>query len=143
LYRTFSSGSGPGQTGDYAGVITVFIKQVLNDEPITVHGDGSQTRDFVFVEDVVQANRLAATTDNTGRAYNIGTGESITIRELAELIQDLTDSNADIVHTEPRDGDIQQSQADISRAQRKLDYEPTVSLREGLKRTIDWFKNQP
>lgn len=133
---------GPGQTGEYAGVITIFIKQALNDEPITVHGDGSQTRDFVFVEDIIQANQLAATTDNTGQAYNIGTGESITIRELAELIQELTDSDADIVHTEPRDGDIEQSEADISRARSNLGYEPTTSLRDGLEQTINWFENQ-
>jgi UDP-glucose 4-epimerase len=131
---------GPGQTGgDYAGVITVFIEQALNDDPITVHGDGDQTRDFVFIEDIVQANLLAAKTEHVGAAYNIGTGESITIRELAELIRDITNSDSEIVHTEPRDGDIEHSKADISKATEQLDFEPTVSLREGLKRTIDWY----
>jgi UDP-glucose 4-epimerase len=123
-------------------VITVFIEQALNDEPITVNGDGSQTRDFVFIEDVVQANRLAATTDQTGKAYNIGTGTSITIRKLAELVQDITDTDADIVHTDSREGDIQDSLADISNATRQLDYEPSISLREGLERTVSWYKSQ-
>jgi UDP-glucose 4-epimerase len=131
---------GPGQTsGDYAGVITVFIEQALNHDPITVHGDGDQTRDFVFIEDIVQANLLAAKTEHVGAAYNIGTGESITIRELAELIRDITNSDSEIVHTEPRDGDIEHSKADISKATEQLAFEPTVSLREGLKRTIEWY----
>lgn len=133
---------GPGQTGgDYAGVITVFVEQALNDDPITVHGDGSQTRDFVFVDDVVRANLAAATTDVTGEAFNVGTGDSITIRELAESIRDIADSNSDIVHTDPREGDVDHSEADVSKARTHLDYEPTVSIREGLDRTIEWYRS--
>ncbi|MWV40031.1 NAD-dependent epimerase/dehydratase family protein [Natrialba sp. INN-245] len=132
---------GPGQVaGDYSGVISVFIDQALSGEDITVHGDGDQTRDFVFIDDVVQANRKAATTDAVGEVYNIGTGESITIRELAELIQDITDTNSDIVHTEARTGDIDHSEADISKAKEHLDYEPSVSIREGLEQTIEWYR---
>ncbi|WP_119821853.1 NAD-dependent epimerase/dehydratase family protein [Halalkaliarchaeum desulfuricum] len=132
---------GPGQTGgDYAGVVSVFIEQALAGDDITVHGEGDQTRDFVFVEDVVRANLAAARTDHVGEAYNVGTGESVSIRELAELIQDLTDTDSDIVHTDPREGDIDHSRADISTARAKLDFEPTVSLREGLERTIEWFE---
>ena len=131
---------GPGQTGgDYAGVITVFIEQALSDEPITVHGDGQQTRDFIFIDDVVDANLKAARTGHVGEAYNIGTGESISIRELAELICDITDSNSEIIHTEPRDGDIDHSKADITRIQSDLGFDPTVSIREGLERTIAWY----
>jgi UDP-glucose 4-epimerase len=133
---------GPGQTGgDYAGVITIFIEQALNNDPITVQGDGSQTRDFVFVEDVVQANIEGARSEHVGEAYNVGTGESVSIRELAELIQEITDTNADIIHTDPREGDIDHSEADISKIQSKLNYEATVSLREGLERTIEWYRN--
>ncbi len=134
---------GPGQTGgDYAGVISVFIDQALAGKDITVHGEGEQTRDFVFVDDVVDANVKAAETSHVGEAYNIGTGESVTIRELAELIQDLTDTESDIVHTEPREGDIDHSRADISKARTHLEYEPTVSLREGLRRTIEWWESE-
>ena len=133
---------GPGQSGDYAGVITTFIEQALDGGPITVHGDGSQTRDFVFIDDVVQANRLAATTENVGTAYNVGTGESITIRQLAELIQDVTDTSADIVHTDAREGDITQSKADVSRARDELGFEPTVSLRDGLEETVGWVRER-
>ena len=134
---------GPGQTGgDYAGVISIFLEQALADEPITVHGDGEQTRDFVFIDDVVQANLLAAETDHVGEAYNVGTGESISIRELAELIVDVTDSDSDIVHTDARTGDIEHSRADISKAESKLDYEPTIPIEDGLERTVEWFENQ-
>ena len=133
---------GPGQTGgDYAGVIAVFIEQALAGEDITIHGDGEQTRDFVFVGDVVQANRAAITTDQVGASYNIGTGESVSIRELAELIQALTDTDADIVHTDPRAGDIAQSVADITNAQTHLHFRPRVSLREGLERTVAWWQS--
>lgn len=132
---------GPRQTGDYAGVISVFLEQALNDDPITVHGDGDQTRDFVHVDDIVQANLDAARTDNVGEAYNIGTGESHTIRELAELVQELTDTNSEIVHTDAREGDIDQSQANVSKASELIGYEPTVSFSEGLERTVDWFRH--
>ena len=131
---------GPGQSGEYAGVIDVFRRQAERGEPITVHGDGSQTRDFVHVDDVVRANLLAATadtdTDAVGRAYNVGTGESVTIRELAELVRDAAGSDSAIEHFDPREGDIDHSRADVDRARRELAYEPTVGLREGLERLL-------
>lgn len=134
---------GPGQVaGDYSGVISVFIDQALSGEDITVNGNGEQTRDFVYIDDIVQANCKAATTDEIGDAYNIGTGESVTIRKLAEIIQELTDTGSDIVHTEPRGGDIEHSEANISKAKTRLNYEPTISFREGLERTIDWYQKQ-
>ncbi|WP_458190473.1 NAD-dependent epimerase/dehydratase family protein [Haladaptatus sp. NG-WS-4] len=123
---------GPGQNPEYSAVVQVFIDQARRGGPITVDGDGAQTRDFVHVSDVVQANLRAGTTDQTGVAFNVGTGESVTIRELAETVRDVTDSDADIVHTDPRPGDIDHSRADISRARDELGYEPTVSLSEGL-----------
>lgn len=125
---------GPGQSGgDYSGVIDTFLRQARQGTQITVHGDGKQTRDFVHVDDIVQANCLAAETDAVGAAYNVGTGESVTIRRLAEQIRDLVDSDAEIVHTEPRSGDIRQSCADLTRAHSQLEYEPTISLEDGLK----------
>lgn len=129
---------GPRQTGgQYSGVIEVFLDQALNDAPISVHGDGSQTRDFVNVKDVVRANQIAASTEDVGEAYNIGSGSSITISDLASLIRDITGSESEIIHTDPRDGDINQSMADLSRARDELGFDPTVSLREGLKRLVN------
>jgi UDP-glucose 4-epimerase len=124
---------GPGQTGgQYAGVVTVFHDQATAGDPITVDGDGTQTRDFVHVDDVVQANLAAATTDAVGEAYNVGTGEATEIRHLAEVMRDVTDSDSDIVHTDPREGDIDRSVASIDWAREALGYEPSVSLAEGL-----------
>lgn len=129
---------GPGQRGgDYSGVIDVFLEQARDGGPITVHGDGTQTRDFVHVDDVVAANCRAATTDAVGRAYNVGTGSSVSIHELAALIRDATGSDADIVHTDPRDGDVERSRADLSRSRELLGYEPTVSLSEGIVDLLD------
>jgi UDP-glucose 4-epimerase len=125
---------GPGQTGsDYAGVVSIFMAQARAGKPITVEGDGTQTRDFVHVRDVVDALRLAATTDHVGEAFNVGTGQSVSIRELAELVRTVTESDSEIVHTGPREGDIEHSRADVSKAQALLGYRPRVSLADGLR----------
>ncbi len=124
---------GPGQTGgDYAGVIDAFFEQARSGDPLTVHGDGEQTRDFVHVDDVVRANRLAAETDAVGMGYNVGTGESVTINRLAKRVRDTVDSDSRIVHTDGRDGDVRHSRADVSRARDRLGYAPTVDLSSGL-----------
>jgi len=128
---------GPRQTGgQYSGVISTFLDQARAGEPITVEGDGEQTRDFVHVDDVVQANLRAATTESTGTSYNIGTGSNITIRELAETVQAVTATNSEIVHTDPRPGDIELSEADISKAQDELGYTPTVTIEDGLSQLV-------
>lgn len=124
---------GPGQpANEYSGVISVFLDQARRGEPLTVHGDGSQTRDFVHVSDIVRANLAAATSDHVGRAFNISTGDSVSIRRLAEIVVGVTDSESAIVHDDPRPGDVEHSQADLTNARTKLGYEPTVALEEGL-----------
>jgi len=129
---------GPGQAGsDYAAVIDVFVEQARRGEPITVEGDGEQTRDFVHVDDVVRANKLAARTDAVGAAYNVGTGESVSVNRLAEQLKSVVGSDSPIVHAEPRDGDIRHSRADISQAREQLGYEPTVDLAEGLATVVE------
>jgi len=128
---------GPGQSGgDYAGVIEAFLEQAREGEPLRVHGDGKQTRDFVHIDDVVEANRLAAETDAVGTAYNIGTGRSVTVERLAEQIRDAVDSRSPIVHTDPRAGDIRHSRADISRARERLGFRPTVDLDQGIETLV-------
>ncbi|MHC3381357.1 NAD-dependent epimerase/dehydratase family protein [Haloarcula sp. H-GB5] len=126
-----------GLDGEYAGVIGTFVRQAQAGEPLTVEGDGTQTRDFVHVDDVVRANLLAATTDAVGRPFNVGTGRSVTINELAETVRDVVGSDIAIEHVPGRANDIQQSEADLGDAGELLGYEPTLSLREGLEATLD------
>ncbi|QLG64322.1 NAD-dependent epimerase/dehydratase family protein [Halorarum salinum] len=129
---------GPGQaSGPYSGVIRAFLDQARSGGPLTVEGDGEQTRDFVHVSDVVDANLAAARTDDVGTAVNVGTGESVTIRELAGTVRDVTGADVDVVHTDPRPGDLRRSRADLSRAREVLGYEPTVSLRDGLAALVE------
>jgi UDP-glucose 4-epimerase len=124
---------GPRQSATgYNGVITAFLDLAAGHEPLTIDGDGSQTRDFVHVDDVVQANLLAAATNGVGESYNVGTGESVTVSELAEVVNDLAGSDAGVTHGPPRAGDIDASRADVSKAREALGYDPAVGLREGL-----------
>lgn len=128
---------GPRQQGPYSGVISTFLEQARAGDPITIEGDGEQTRDFVHVSDLVRANLQAATTDAVGEAYNIGTGSRTSIKELAETIKDATDSSSPIVHRDPRPGDIRHSGADISKASRTLGFEPRVGLGCGIQALVD------
>lgn len=124
---------GPRQeTSSYAGVVSIFLEQARQHADITINGDGTQTRDFVYIDDIVQANIEAATTDAVGEAYNIGTNTEVSVRDLAEAVQAVTNTGSEIIHTDPRPADIDQSVADISKAREKLGYEPTVDLEEGL-----------
>ena len=134
--RYFNVYGRQGVAGDYASVIASFLDQIRDGDPITIHGDGTQIRDFVHVDDVVDANLLAAETAAVGEAYNIGTGSPTTINELAEICKQVTDSDVEILHDDTRQGDIEHSQADISKARSELGYEPTVSLNEGLARLV-------
>ncbi len=124
---------GPGQRAStYSGVITNFVGQARRGDPITIYGDGEQTRDFIHVDDVVTANLLAATTDAVGKAYNVGTGKSVTVEKLAKLLRRLTGSNSEIVYTDPRPGDVRQSCAETTRAQEGLGFTSTVHVEDGL-----------
>lgn len=128
---------GPRQTAsDYSGVISVFLEQARAGRSITVHGDGSQTRDFVHVDDVVQANLLAMETDHVGEAYNVGTGRETSIENLAETVREVADSDSEITHVEGRPSDIERSRADVEKARSMLDYEPTTALEDGLETLV-------
>ncbi len=128
---------GPRQNPDseYSAVIPKFVKAAMKGEPLTIYGDGEQTRDFTYVKDVVEANKKAA---GKSGIYNIAGGRRITINELAEKIIELTGSSSDIIHAEERKGDVKHSLADISRAKKKLGWQPQYSLEEGLKEYIDY-----
>lgn len=135
---------GPRQdpSSQYSGVISRFISALLSSERPVIYGDGEQSRDFTYVDNVVQANvRAAQTTKGIGETINIANGERITLNELLNVLKDLTNAN-DVTaeYKEPRAGDVKHSLADITRARQFLDFEPTVGLREGLHLTIDWWK---
>ncbi len=123
----------------YAAAIPIFVKRALENRDLTIFGDGEQTRDFVFVKDVVQANILAATDTRAFGVYNVANGSAITIRELCELIIKTTGSKSKIVFADERPGDIKHSLADIGATQTALDYKPKYDLIHGLEQTIRYF----
>lgn len=128
---------GPNQTSNkYSGVIREFFRRASRDEPLVVYGDGTQTRDFVHVDDVVAANIRSATTEHIGEAYNVGTGDSVSIHRLAEQILEITDSDSPLRYGDSRPGDIPHSVADITKAQERLGFEPSVTLDAGLRRLV-------
>lgn len=138
---------GPKQSpnGPYAAAIPIFINALTNNKSPFINGDGENSRDFTFVENAVQANIKALFADEKAaeaQVYNIAVGERITLNLLFEILKELTQSSINATHREPRPGDIPHSLADISKAQSMLQYQPQIKVKEGLKLTIDWFKNQ-
>ena len=127
---------GERQSPTYAGVIKKFVKKVRNNEPPIINGDGQQTRDFVYVGDVVQANILAMKSNVDHGFFNIGTGSTITVLELANLIIDSFGLSLKPVHGPELPGDVKITKADISRAKKLLNWEPKTRIEEWLKSTI-------
>ena len=136
---------GPNQSPDgaYAAVIPLFIEALsLNQSPF-INGDGMQSRDFTFVENAVQANIKGLFTKNEkalGEVFNIAVGESFSLVEMFDQIKEKTNSSSVAVHREERAGDVKDSLADISKAEKLLNYKPEVKFKEGLSRTIKWFQ---
>ena len=126
---------GPKQgLNDYSGVIVKFIEKINQELPLTIFGDGQQTRDFVFVQDIADALLLASQNDDVnGKIFNIGTGKATTIKSLAETLLQLTNSKVKLQFVPERSGDIKHSYANISKASELLGYKPEFSLTEGLK----------
>ncbi len=134
---------GPNQRFDeYGNVIPVFTFPLLRGEPITIFGDGEQTRDFVEVGDVVQANLKAAAAAGVSGAFNIASGTRITINRLAEMLTDLVPGECEVRHGPPRPGDVRHSLADISAAREAFGYEPQVEMEPGLARYVAWAQEE-
>ena len=124
----------------YSAVIPKFIKAYFQGQPPTIYGDGTQSRDFTYIDNVVEANLKACKApDAPGQVFNIACGERITLNELAAELKQLTGAKVDPIHVEPRPGDIKHSLADISAAQKLLGYKVKVHVREGLQKTVNWF----
>ena len=135
---------GPRQADDspYTGVIALFVRALLDGRPVKIFGDGEQTRDFVCVDDVVQANLLAldSSAAASGEVFNVGCGESITINELFHETARLVGSDTQPEYVPAREGDVRHSLASIEKARELLGYAPRVPWREGLARTVDWYR---
>lgn len=136
---------GPRQdpSSQYSGVISRFISALLSDQQPVIYGDGEQSRDFTYIDNVVAANLKAVdTTKGIGQVINIANGERTTLNQLLGLLKRLTGmNNAQADYQDPRKGDVRDSLADIRRAREMLDFAPHVDLQTGLKLTMDWWKN--
>jgi UDP-glucose 4-epimerase len=132
---------GPRQDpkSQYAAAVPIFVEKALKNEQITIYGDGTQTRDFIFVKDVVKANILAAKNESVNGVFNVATGNAITINEIAKLVISETGSKSSIVYEKERPGDIKHSLASIEKTKTGLHFQPEYDLMKGLKETINYF----
>lgn len=136
---------GPRQdpSSQYAAVIPKFITALFAEESPVIFGDGQQSRDFTYVENVVQANLLAMSAPGVaGKVYNVACGERVTLNRLVAELGDLLSAEVRPVYAAPRPGDIKHSLADLTLARRELGYEPAIGLRDGLERTIDYLRTE-
>jgi nucleoside-diphosphate-sugar epimerase len=138
-FNVFGPRQDPGSP--YSGVLSKFCAAFLeNTEPV-VYGDGEQTRDFTYIENVVQANLLACEAPAaSGRVINVGTGDRISLNQTLQLLREISGNNLEAKYEPPREGDIRDSQADVTLSRELLKYEPTVNFSEGLRRTYGWYK---
>lgn len=138
---------GPFQNPEsqYSAVIPIFVQCLQSGEAPTIHSTGVQSRDFTYVDNVVQANLLAARSTRVfrGDVYNIGNGEHTSINELFAMLQKLLGTSVTPLYGKKREGDVERTHADIRKAQRELEYQPLVPFKEGLKRSITWYKQNP
>jgi UDP-glucose 4-epimerase len=136
---------GPKQSPEskYAAVVPLFIRAALRGEPLIVHGDGEQSRDFTYIDNVVQANLKACTAPGVGgEVFNIACNTRHSVLEIAHTIERCLGHKVKIQHTPPRAGDVRHTQASIERAQRLLDYRPSVGFEEGMRRTCEHWRRQ-
>jgi UDP-glucose 4-epimerase len=139
---------GPRQdpSSPYSGVLSIFGRAALRGSTCTIYGDGEQSRDFVYVADVVQANLLAAQVPAgrlpTPAIFNVGRGRQASLNEIIEMLSELTGRPIPVTYQPERPGDIRHSLADIGRAQASLNYQPRVSIVDGLQATLAWFRTQ-
>ncbi|MBN1376936.1 SDR family oxidoreductase [Candidatus Woesearchaeota archaeon] len=138
----YSNVYGPRQNSKgEAGVVAIFIDKILNNEQPLINGDGKQTRDYVFVKDVVNANMLAFEKNITG-IYNIGTANETTVNEIFRLINKNLGNKAEKKHAPAKKGEQQRSCLDYGKAEKALGWKPEYNIEKGIKETVDWFKNK-
>jgi nucleoside-diphosphate-sugar epimerase len=135
---------GPGQDpySEYSAVIPKFITKLRAKEPITVYGDGEQSRDFTYIDNVIEANLLALSARNApGEVCNIGCGQRVTLNQLIRILEEILGVRAQVNYAPAKPGDVRHSLADISKATRVLGYAPKIKIEEGLRRTVEAFVN--
>jgi UDP-glucose 4-epimerase len=137
---------GPYQdpTSHYSGVLAIFCRKMLAGEQPSIYGDGEQSRDFTYIDNVVHANLLAAAAPAevvAGQMMNLATGTRITLNDTFAILQDLTGYSGKPAYQEARSGDIRDSLADIRLAEKLLGYKAVVDFREGLSRTVEWYRS--
>ncbi len=137
---------GPRQdpSSPYSGVLAKFITQMMSGEQPTIFGDGEQSRDFTYIDNVVEANLLACkapASQVAGKMFNVATARRVTLNETFKLLQGLTSYSGSPIYASERGGDIKHSLADISLAEAHLGYKPKVSFEEGLRKTVDWYRS--
>jgi nucleoside-diphosphate-sugar epimerase len=131
---------GPGQDpySEYSAVVPKFTTKLLAKEPITVYGDGEQSRDFTYIDNVIQANLLALRAPNApGEVCNIGCGQSVTLNQLIQILEELLKVRAQVTYAPAKPGDVRHSLADITKATRVLGYVPETEVEEGLRKTVE------
>lgn len=135
---------GPAQdpTSQYAAVIPKFITSLIRGESPTIYGDGEQSRDFTFIENVVDANQCAAHSSESGIAVNVACGERFTLNQLVDSLNEILGTRIPPEYAEPRPGDVKHSQAGIERAAEAIGFTPKVGFQEGLQRTAEFFRNE-
>jgi UDP-glucose 4-epimerase len=124
-----------------AGVVAIFIDKFLNNQKPTINGDGKQTRDFVFVEDVAEANLLAMEKDTPTQAFNIGTGSEVSVMEICDRLKGLFGSVISPLHGEPIKGEVRRICLNSDIAKKELGWSPKSTLDDGLARTAEWFRS--
>jgi nucleoside-diphosphate-sugar epimerase len=124
----------------YGNVIPIFAKRIFSNQPLTIYGDGEQTRDFINVKDVATANYLAATSAHGTGVYNVGTGSSVTINYLAQRMIEMSGLKGEIKYAPPRSADVRHCRADITKAQHELGFTPSADLEDGLSIYLDWYR---
>ena len=138
-FNVFGAGQDP--KSQYAAVVPIFITAFLDGRKVTVHGDGEQSRDFTYIDNVIQANLLAAEAeDAAGEVLNVACGQRTSLNEILDQLRQMTDLDVEVEHEPDRTGDVKHSLADIGRAKEILGYKPLISVEEGLRRSVAWYR---